>query len=465
MPIIEDQRLLHEDLERLEQAISDRILEEPKNIRERLNRDHEVAGFLTRIQDQSRRLVDLYNDAEGLRAQELQTLATGDPFAEFQKQLGDIKDFHRKYPNEPVENLESAYKRRVPAEGEPQVSVIDNMFTGEEAFGRYFDLTVLHEQYLNLPGVRGGRRLDYLRYLDVFDHFTLPQCPVKRSDKMREEYFSYVQALSAYLESFMRKIKPLENLEKFFTSVDQEFAEAWDADKIPGWSKNDTETNGGPTAPAAEGTGEGTWCTDCEKEFKNENVYKNHLTQKKHLRAVEMRGTNGHGKAADNGVALQIQRLKERAVAEREFRVRKLCAAMQTERSDTRVNVERRQGMTEKERQQELEALFAESNEPIGQPREEDDEEDGEDKIYNPLKLPLAWDGVSLVRSSREVRAVLMVSRNRFRSGCTSSMDLVLSFLARYITLHAQTHQHTDSRTDMRQLRLHGTVSPFLTLP
>ena len=53
MPIIEDQRLLHEDLERLEQAISDRILEEPKNIRERLNRDHEVAGYLTRIQDLS----------------------------------------------------------------------------------------------------------------------------------------------------------------------------------------------------------------------------------------------------------------------------------------------------------------------------------------------------------------------------------------------------------------------------
>ena len=212
MPIIEDQRLLHEDLERLEQAISDRILEEPKNIRERLNRDHEVAGFLTRIQDQSRRLVDLYNDAEGLRAQELQTLATGDPFAEFQKQLGDIKDFHRKYPNEPVENLESAYKRRVPAEGEPQTSVIDNMFTGEEAFGRYFDLTVLHEQYLNLPGVRGGRRLDYLRYLDVFDHFTLPQCPVKRPDKMREEYFSYVQALSAYPVSYTHLTLPTKRI-------------------------------------------------------------------------------------------------------------------------------------------------------------------------------------------------------------------------------------------------------------
>ena len=30
--ILEDQRVLHEDLERLEQAIADRVLEEPKQV-------------------------------------------------------------------------------------------------------------------------------------------------------------------------------------------------------------------------------------------------------------------------------------------------------------------------------------------------------------------------------------------------------------------------------------------------
>jgi hypothetical protein len=33
--------------------------------------------------------------------------------------------------------------------------------------------------------------------------------------------------------------------------------------------------------------------------------------------------------------------------AEREFRIKKLAAAMQTERGDTKVNVERKQGMTD----------------------------------------------------------------------------------------------------------------------
>ena len=33
MGLLEDQRFLHEDLERLEQGIADRILEDPRNVR------------------------------------------------------------------------------------------------------------------------------------------------------------------------------------------------------------------------------------------------------------------------------------------------------------------------------------------------------------------------------------------------------------------------------------------------
>ena len=106
-------------------------------IKDRLNRDHQIAGFLSRIQEQSQRLIDIYKDTEGIRSRELQTLSTGDPFDEFYKQLEDVKDFHRRYPNEPVENLERAYKRRHPGEGETLVQETDNMFTGEESNGRF----------------------------------------------------------------------------------------------------------------------------------------------------------------------------------------------------------------------------------------------------------------------------------------------------------------------------------------
>ncbi|MCJ1354066.1 MAG: hypothetical protein MMC33_004053 [Icmadophila ericetorum] len=422
--LIEDQRFLHEDLERLvclkpltsvvhsvenrlEQAISDRIAEEPRHIRDRLSRDHQISGFLNRIQDQSERLFEIYKDAEGIRTKEIQAISTGDPFDEFYKQLGEIKDFHRRYPNEPVENLERAYKRKATGEGESATADIDNMFTGEEAFGKFLDLTTLHEDYLNLPGIK---RLSYIQYLDSFDSFTPPQNSIKRADKMSDHYFKYVGALSRYLEDFMRRTRPLEDLDKLFAAFDADFEKAWQINEIPGWTQETKIV--GPTAPKTEGTGEGVWCPDCEKEFKNDNVYKNHLSGKKHIKAAEMRkasgaevstnpATNGHP-SASNSRGNTALRLKERAIAEREFRIKKLAAAMQGQRSDTRVNVERKQGMTERERQMELDTLFAESTDTHlangnkkhgGADDGNDSDSDSDEKIYNPLKLPLAWDG------------------------------------------------------------------------
>ena len=315
----------------------------------------------------------------------------------FYKQLEDVKDFHRRYPNEPVENLERAYKRRHPGEGEVMASATDNMFTGEESNGRFLDLTTLHEDYLNLPGIKRLHYLNYLQYLDSFDAFEPPRMPIKRPNKLSDIYLKYVGDLSSYLESFVRRTKPLQDLDKLFTGFDREFETAWESDSVPGWGKEQTakSTSHGPKT---EGTGEGFWCSDCEKEFKNENVYKSHLTGKKHIRAAEAKYASGASPTTNGNVdsSNSLTRLKERAIASHEFRVRRLADYLDVERSNTRVNVERKQGMTERERQQELDALFAEDD-PVaaaaGVRRDLDSDSEGEEKIYNPLKLPLAWDG------------------------------------------------------------------------
>jgi splicing factor 3A subunit 3 len=356
-----------------------------------LNRDHQIAGFLDRIQDQSKRLLEIYQDADGSRLKEIQSISTGEPLEEFYKQFAEIKSFHQRYPNEPVENLEKAYKKKQPGEGETPTYEIDNLFTGEEAFGKYLDLTTIHEQYLNLPGIK---RLTYLQYLDSFDSFIPPHLSIKRPEKMTDQYFNYVGDLARYLESFMRRTRPLENLEKLFKSFDEDFENAWDNNDVTGWSLEASAPSVGPAT-------DGVWCGDCEKDFKNDNVFKAHLTGKKHIRAAEARAARqaetGEDANGTNGAARRGQntlRLKERAIAEREYRVKRLAAAMSQERSDTKVNVERKQGMTERERQLELQALFDESS--LATPRdggESDSESDGDDKMYNPLKLPLAWDG------------------------------------------------------------------------
>lgn len=330
-------------------------------------------------------MLEIYNDADGVREKELQSLSTGDQFEEFYKQLDEIKDFHKRYPNEPSENLELAYKQQQAGEGDVSATEVDNMFTGEESFGQYLDLIALHEQYLNLPGIK---RLPYVQYLDVFDVFVPPTLNTKRKDKLSDKYFRYVSELAGYLESFIKRVRPLQDLPVTFASFEEDFDKQWAAKEVPGW---DDATNGD-----GAGQGEGTWCPDCEKEFKNDNIYQNHLTGKKHIRAAEARkasGTSEKPQAPSNGGSSLAHDLKERAIAEREHRVRCLTNELKQERQDTRANVERRQGMTERERQIEYDALMAEPEpQGDGQGGDQPDENDAE-KIYNPLKLPLGWDG------------------------------------------------------------------------
>ncbi|KAH7135447.1 splicesome-associated protein [Dendryphion nanum] len=389
--LVEEQRLLHEDLERLEEAITERLHDDPKHIRDRLARDHDIARFLDKIENQSLRLLKIYEDVDGERDNEVRALSTGDVMGSFQKEVASIRDFHRRYPNETIENLEKAYKKLTPDEYAQAVAQIETMFTGEEGFGRYFDLTTLHEQFLNLPVHQQSRRVTYLQYLDIFDSFTPAQGFVRRDQKLSESYFQYLKALQDYLEGFMRRTKPLENLDKVLAGFDKEFEELWEKDEVPGWEKDAPKT----TAVEGPAGDDGIWCSACKKSFSNENVYEAHLKGKKHKKAEQqMTEKPSNGTGSDSAKTNNTQRFKERAVSEKEFRIKKLAAAMQTERGDTKTNVERKQGMTDRERQQELDMLYSESLEATNGGKEPGDgDSDDDEKISNPLKLPLDWSG------------------------------------------------------------------------
>ncbi|KAL1890066.1 Pre-mRNA-splicing factor sap61 [Sporothrix stenoceras] len=411
--ILEEIRYILEDLERLEQAVVDRLVDEPTQVRDRLNREHEVAQLLDHMQAQSGEALRLYGDANDMRRDEVTLSGEGDPLSLFYKHCNETLAYHQRYPSDQIDQPELRYRHKpqqlMSEYGEFQPTLVDTMFSGEEGFGRFFDLNANYEAFVNLPHVK---RATYLQYLEVFDQFgdSNPYTTsLKRSDKLTEDYFQYVGGLADYLEGFMRKTRPLENLDRVFSGFDDDFDALWENDELANWKAE----AGGATEGESGGDGdtpvlsspEAVWCADCEKEFKNQNVYKGHLSGRKHVRAAEARAQSG----ASNGgggapAAAAANRLKERAVAAREYRVQRLVAAMSTEKDDTRVNVERRQGMTERERRQELDNLYAmlqESAQPMDvDPHGEGEGEDGEseggdddDKVYNPLKLPLAWDG------------------------------------------------------------------------
>lgn len=389
--VLEEIRYVLEDIERLEQAIVDRLVDEPTQIRDRLNREHEIDQLLTQMQSQSAEAEKLYADARGPRAEETRLVgATGDPLDFFYQELHKALEHHARYPHEPIDQPEQRYRPRRPLDpSEVQPTLVDTIFSGEEGFGRFFDLNVNYEQYINLPNVK---RISYLQYLEVFDNFTPGTAGgIKRSDKLTDEYFRYTGDLADYLESFMRKTRPLENLEKVFSGFSDDFEKLWEKGELPNWKEEKAGAAGDDTADGDQpmlSSPAAIWCVECEKEFTNPNVYKGHLTGRKHLKAAERRAARraaGEDEGG-NGSGVASLRLKERAIATREYRVQRLVAAMSSEKEDTRVNVERRQGMTERERQQELENLYNMSTQPAqGMELDNKEEEDGDEKIYNPL--------------------------------------------------------------------------------
>lgn len=226
------------------------------------------------------------------------------------------------------------------------------MFTGEESNGRFFDLTRNHEEYLNLPGVK--KRTTYLQYLSLFDKFDR----FVKGQKMNDRYFGYVNGLAEYLESFLARTRPLQNPEGIVKTTEEEFEKAWAEDNVPGWGKL-APTEGPEVGPRQEvEKKEEFWCDVCVKGFGNKNVFDHHFDSKKHKKAAAKQEANGDAEGTGT-VSLEVRgsngagslaRLKDKAIAEREWRIVKLTELMKMEREGTMTNVERKQSLTERER-------------------------------------------------------------------------------------------------------------------
>ncbi|CCG84769.1 protein of unknown function [Taphrina deformans PYCC 5710] len=391
--ILERQRHAHEDIERLEQAISDRLLAHPRTIRDRLQLDHETAEMLEKIQLRSYNLRELYADTDGSRAIEIGKLSAASGLETFYTQLSSVKDYHQRYPDNIVENLTADYEITLPDPNNPvdPEDRIAKMFSGEESYGRFFDLNSLHAQFVNL---KRNRTINYARYLENFDNFSDAAFPsyVKQDPK----YVDYLTDLYDYLESFYRRTVPLDDHNQVLKDLNDGFEAEW---------KSKGTTLGPGTTAANTTPTEGIWCEICQKMYSKQTVFDGHLNSKKHKAGMKA-STNGdtaqqnkplnsdHGGTKDN----------RETIARKEWMISKLGLKFSNVKAMTKSNVARKQTLTDKEWQAEqmsgsyLTLLPSSKSKTNG---EGDDDGDGgssdggegDDKIYNPLKLPLGWDG------------------------------------------------------------------------
>ena len=181
-------------------------------------------------QERSAKLRRIYADEDRGRRDEAASLSGVTPaqrMTKFMSLFREVQDYYRRHPTYEVRELGGLRWpwgpwRAVPCASHrltaivplpPQFSEggdIDPLtliteprveFTGEERWGRSFDLHDLHLQFQNAPF---GRACDYTTYVqDLSDFSAIP-----RRLKMSDAYAGYLRQLVSYLESFYARTQP-----------------------------------------------------------------------------------------------------------------------------------------------------------------------------------------------------------------------------------------------------------------
>jgi splicing factor 3A subunit 3 len=284
----------------------------------------------------------------------------GQLFPSFYDQLRSVKAGFRGFSGAvtaPVDEDEALAELRAE-------SLCTLLFSGEEMNGKYLDLHELHRDYVNVTGRRDRDYLDYVVKLAQFDEH----------DRKAKGWAGYVDRLLGYLCGFHERAMPLTDLAAILKAAEASFEEAWAAGKVAGWGGNG---------------GGGKWCEACEHQFSSEATYTHHLTGKKHVKAAKEReGKEREGKAAEGGGGDSVQRRTALA----EAKVQKVCECLSDQLEATHAYVQVKQTRTAEELEREAEDLERRANED----EKEEDEDDGDDDnkpIYNPLNIPLGFDG------------------------------------------------------------------------
>lgn len=370
---IELERSALEELHTIEKAISDRIQRNPelyngfledttstvlqnkkkRSFREILLQQHEISKFLIQYKKQKLFIQTSWKD-EVSRGKELKQLE--DPTLELKNFDELYQDIKNNGDETVVKDLSSIYtikssKLNILSEVGSGID-LSLMFSGEEYFGKYLDLISFHEKWLNLS----TQKISYVKYLETFNKFE------QYDGKKNDEYLDYLKGLANYLEGFIKRSTPLFDLDSLLKEVELEFQK----------TKQD----------------KGLYCEACDKNFAKQTVYDAHLLGKKHIK-------NAAKLKTPTPTATTTPTSKNHEYYE--FLIKSLVKPLAVKLQDTKLNTERRKALTERERMIEISQL--EKDEELSESEDEDrkqgEEEnpDFKDGVYNPMNLPLGFDG------------------------------------------------------------------------
>jgi splicing factor 3A subunit 3 len=159
--ILEDQRRLHQEREHLIDVQTKELLRKKLTHREQVNSDHLIKFLWNKYIESTTNLIQMYEDKDGTRKKEIQSLKGPNEMNEFQNRLKTIIQYHKRNPQFPNESTSASVPLAIEYESlvksiqnnDEEVSTALVTFTDEEGYGRYLDLNETYQKYVNLKGI------------------------------------------------------------------------------------------------------------------------------------------------------------------------------------------------------------------------------------------------------------------------------------------------------------------------
>ncbi|XP_065911893.1 splicing factor 3A subunit 3-like [Dysidea avara] len=385
--VLEQQRKLHEERERLEDAIAKESLLKKATLRDQINSDHRSYMLLERSVESAQKLLDLYEDRDGMRSEEIQTLSGVDEFGEFYRRLKQLKDYHRKFADDLEEPMSMEFSKMDEMRNNPGEETQDLVdFSDEEGYGKFLDLHHIYTKYCNL---KQFQKVDYLTYLSTFDRvFEIPR------EKKNQDYKKYLEALVDYFLDYLSRSKPLLDQSKLLSEIRLQFDEKWLQGQFPGWRKDTSSAmihSGAHLDLSAFSSSEELMSLGLDRLKSALMALGLKCGGTLEQRAKRLFSTKGKPlDTLDSSMFVKSKMNKNRDEDERnedvaflEAQVYRLSEILSDQKQATKENIERKMARTaeELEEEEDIEEVIA------------SDSDDDDSAPYNPKNLPLGWDG------------------------------------------------------------------------
>jgi len=402
-------------MENIEKAMSLVMMDKHKNVSSAVAVEHALHHLVQTAQAKASTAIDIYQDKDGMRTDDINSLAgqradkkQGDVWTSFYDKVKEVKDYHRRFTiNQGLPELQNAewfYHRAFEAER------TDTLFSGEEDLGKRVDMHEHFTKYINIKKITANRRgkarealfarmkkkspdlqpddpsvdeqfnkefseLDYIEWLKSFDQFH----DIPRYCKYKEKpYTDYLNGIIDYLRGLLLRTQPMVGVEKLEQQFDKEFEERWSDRSIPGWQD--------PTHKEA------LFCLPSNRLFNNKSVMESHKTGKQYKKKVdEMQKMSFE----DQKKLIDAVNEEDKRIATLESRAAKWHDLLADTITETVQHLQKKQSQTAEEMEADKEDESDVDDDDDGvDVNGSDMEADAEDRpIYNPLNLPLGWDG------------------------------------------------------------------------